>query len=107
MTNDQLEIDVVKILVSSEIPPSTIRIEILKAVLSYKNQEFTFADIHHKIKKGKIFIGFSPILTTIVLFKAKGIVVKTTNDSPKQYGKHGRPVAKLCLSKDSSDFIIP
>lgn len=105
MTHEQLAMNSIKILTSLKIPTSTTRVEILKAILAYEHQDFTIADIEQKIKKGKVFIGFSSILAAIVLFKTRGIVVKTTNESMKQYGKHGRPVTKLRLSKGTLDII--
>jgi hypothetical protein len=86
-----------QILIESKIKVTAVRVEVLKAIFSKKDNEFTVAGIHKTISKYRP-ISKSAVITTMLLFKEKAIIEerKEQLDSQKRIG---RPEAKFTYNK--------
>lgn len=89
-----LELQCNIILNSINIKITTVRIEVLKAILSKHGREFTVTEINKSIPKSKA-ISKSAVISTISLFKIRGVIDQNKNVYSRERNRLGRPEMKF------------
>lgn len=97
-TKTEIQIECQRILDRHNIPVTTARQEVLRAILLTKNQEFSVATIHSFLSK-RNQISKAAITATIDLFKKRGIISKIP--VPKDKKGRGRPEEKLQFTRSN------
>jgi Fe2+ or Zn2+ uptake regulation protein len=95
-----------KILASYKIESTPVRITLLLIIHKHFKAEFTITGILQLLEKEKLNVSASSVITTIGLFKMRGLVeqIEATGDS-EYFKRVGRPQKKLIcvLNKQNSD----
>jgi Fe2+ or Zn2+ uptake regulation protein len=98
-----------RLLITYNIEPTPMRIQILNIIMSMADQEFTIANIISSLRNEIPSISISSVTSTTRLFKARKLISEI-NDSenilPMNHFKRGRPEIKFIYEhKDTIDSL--
>jgi hypothetical protein len=88
-----------QILSSIKIKTTFIRVEVLKAIHNSVSKDFTISEIYKTVAKSKI-ISRTAVISTITLFKAKGIIHLKRNVKIGTLKRLGRPETRFQISQN-------
>jgi Fe2+ or Zn2+ uptake regulation protein len=92
---DHTDLDYTKILEFYKIAPTSIRIEVLKAIYS-TSVEFDIQEIINLLKSAGQDVNRNSVMSVLRLYRSRGLLVRVQKIDQKD--KAGRPAVKFLLS---------
>jgi hypothetical protein len=87
-----------QILHSFKIKPTSIRTDILKAILDKEGNGFSVSEIYKKIIRSRL-LSKTTVIATINLFKARGLIIEVSDKPGGKIKPVGRPETKFKYKK--------